>query len=249
MISTERVRGRRHVEPVALPGELQLAGVGTVGLPLDAEPRTADAEDLELLAGRSSRMPDFCFQKPTTIPFRSSISDGLVVVVPAVEAVHLDADRPVADLVAADSHEVLVRGVHPAVGGVDGVVLGHDPPVADPLGLAVDLEPGVPELLELGAGVVWHHVSSWGAGISTVSMSETVRAIAGQYLTARCTFSRRDSGGSRRARRPCRRRSFRPNTVGCLELAHLVSLAELQVGSDLHRPTPGFELVANHACR
>jgi len=37
-----------------------------------------------------------------------------------------------------------------------GVVVGDDPPVTEALGLPVDLEPGVPELLDLGTGQVRH---------------------------------------------------------------------------------------------
>ncbi len=62
---------------------------------------------------------------------------GDVVVVPAVEAGHLGAQRPVTDLLAADGHEVLVGGVHPAVGRVLGVEVGEGAPVARLLGGAV----------------------------------------------------------------------------------------------------------------
>src|SRR5687767_12867029 len=43
----ERGRGRAEVEPVALPGEAELAALG---VDADAEPAAPDAEDLELLA-------------------------------------------------------------------------------------------------------------------------------------------------------------------------------------------------------
>src|SRR5205085_1121002 len=127
---------------------------------------------------------------------------GLVVVVPAVEAVHLYADGPVADLVATDRHEVLVGGVHPAVRRVDRVVLGHDPTVNDAHGLAGHLEPGLPELLELGAGVVDVHSSS------------SERAIAGQYLIAAVTSARRDSSGFGSSTTTFSSSSVRPKTVG-----------------------------------
>src|SRR5690606_39753908 len=47
----EGVRRGAEVEPVALPGELDLPRVGAAGLALDTEPRAADAEDLVLPAG------------------------------------------------------------------------------------------------------------------------------------------------------------------------------------------------------
>src|SRR4051812_38473006 len=60
-----------------------------------------------------------------------------------------------------------------------------------------------------------------GGGISTGSMSRAVtgsmsreRAMAGQYLTARCTFSRSDSGGVSSSRTTLSSSLLRPKTEG-----------------------------------
>src|SRR3546814_13102485 len=66
-----------------------------------------------------------------------------------LQAVHLDADRPVPDLLAPDRHEVLVGVIHPAVRRVLGIELGQRAPVARGLDVAVALEPTGPELLDL----------------------------------------------------------------------------------------------------
>src|SRR5690606_29910244 len=95
----EGVRRGAEVEPVALPGELDLPRVGAAGLALDTEPRAADAEDLVLPAGLVVEDTRLLLPEPDDHRLRLVDDTHLVVVVPAVETVHLDADRPIADLV------------------------------------------------------------------------------------------------------------------------------------------------------
>src|SRR5690606_10082418 len=89
--------------------------------------------------------------------------DVLVRVLPTVETAHLQPEGDVADLVAADGHEVLPGAVVPPVGRIFGVHHGHRLPVAGGLGFSVGLEPTLHHLFELSAGVRSHQwFLSWG---------------------------------------------------------------------------------------
>ncbi len=88
--------------------------------------------------------------------------------------------------------------------------LGHDPPVADPLGLAVDLEPGVPELLDLRAGQAHSSVLLDGQGHR--------RAV----LDRRPHCVRRDSSGCSCEQHDLVGVLVEAEDVGRLALAHLV---------------------------
>jgi hypothetical protein len=76
---------------------------------------------------------------------------SLVRVGPTSEAVHLGAQRELADLIPADSHELVVGPDVPSVGGVLGVHVGHRHPVELLLAAPVDVQPPLHHLFELVA--------------------------------------------------------------------------------------------------
>src|SRR4029077_13111283 len=116
--------------------------------PPDPEPGAADAEDLVLAAGLVVD-PGLLLPEADHHAGLLVHHGGHVVVVPAVEAGHLGAQRIGADLLTAHGHEVLVGGVHPPVRRVLGVVVGQRTPVPGLLRPTVGVLPAPPELLQL----------------------------------------------------------------------------------------------------
>jgi hypothetical protein len=76
-----------------------------------------------------------CFQNPT-LPEPDDLAlllvddDLLIRVLPVLQALHLEAQRDVADLVDADAHHVFLRADVPPVSGVGGVEIRQRLPVA-----------------------------------------------------------------------------------------------------------------------
>ena len=143
----EQRAGVAEVEPIALPRPFHVPGV--------LEPTAADSCDLVRGTVGATCVRDLTPQ-PDHLALALIDDHGLVRVGPAVEAIHLEADRVVPDFVATHCHEVHVRSVVPAVGGVLGVTLRHQTPVAFGLGSMVRVEPLLNHGFDLVAWVTAH---------------------------------------------------------------------------------------------
>ncbi|CFR68083.1 Uncharacterised protein [Mycobacterium tuberculosis] len=117
-----------EVEEIALPVPFPAAGI----------PEPAAANAVHLLLGAIG-VGGNLFPEPNHLALFLVDDDPLIGVAPALQAVHFLAQRNVADLVDADAHHVLVGTDVPAVGGVVGVEVGQQRPVAAPLRRTVGL--------------------------------------------------------------------------------------------------------------
>ena len=177
---------------------------------LDAEPGATEAENLVLLAVVVED-PGPLF--PETDDHRLLLVDdrGLVVIVPAIQTIHLDADGPVTDLVTTDGHEVLVGRIHPPVRRVLRVMVGQRRQSPARSASRLMVEPGVPELLDLG--------TRRSDMFSPLQLIVRRRGSTSRPVTS----ERRDSSGCSRGSQPRRRphrnqrpRALRPGTAGDL---------------------------------
>src|SRR5262245_11328491 len=146
----EDLAGVDVVEEVALPFPLVAARV--------AEPGAAGAADLVGLAvfarHRRDLAPDADHLALPLVDQRAHVG-----VRPLLEPLHLGAEHPVVDLLAAACHELPLRAVVPRVDRVLGVVLRERAPVAGAARLVVRGHEAAHHLLELGAGEGGHAFS------------------------------------------------------------------------------------------
>src|SRR6201992_3893015 len=143
---SEHLRDVPEVEEVALPLD-QRRPVLTGGKP---EPAAADAVDLVLAA---VGLVDDLFPEADDLALLVVDQDLLVLVHPVLQALHLQAQRDVADLVDPNAHHVFLGADVPAVGRLRSVEISQRSPVACFLAVLVGLQPSVDPCLEFFAGV------------------------------------------------------------------------------------------------
>src|ERR1700737_2851551 len=137
------------VEEVALPIEFAVSRVW--------EPPGTDTKNQLLIA------IDVAGEMlPEAHDFADLVVDNhpLVGVFPAFKAFHLLPEGDVADLVDPDTHDILLRPHIPAVGRVVGVERGQNLPVADAVGLLIDVNPFLHDVFEFFAGERGHRLVS-----------------------------------------------------------------------------------------
>src|SRR5664279_4156390 len=112
--------GVAHVEEVALPAPLVIAGV--------PEPTSAQTGDL-VVASVGPGGVGHLLPQAEDLTLVLVDEHPLVGVGPPAQALHLEAQGVLADLVTAHGHELVGRSDVPPVGGVLGEHLGHGLPV------------------------------------------------------------------------------------------------------------------------
>src|ERR1700681_1502959 len=142
-------RNVAKVEEVALPVEFAVSRV--------SEPAATDTMNQLLIA------IDVAGEMlPEADDFADLVVDNhpLVGVFPPLEAFHLLPHGDVADLVDPDTHDILLRPHVPAVGRIVGVERSENLPVADALGLLIDVNPFLHDVFEFFAGERGHRLVS-----------------------------------------------------------------------------------------
>ncbi|KIM16038.1 hypothetical protein QV65_17655 [Rhodococcus erythropolis] len=119
-------------------------------VPAVAEPTTTDTVDgvvaPVLTLGIGNLLPQADHVSATFVDHKV-----LIRVLPAFEALHLEAESDFANLLAPHRHEILLGTVVPPVRGVLGVHVRQRFPITGGFGLLVRLDPALDHLVELCA--------------------------------------------------------------------------------------------------